>query len=310
MRIVSLLPSATELICELGLREQLVGVTHECDYPSSVAGLPVVTRSRIPKGISSLEIDALVREQLSSDAALYSLDMPVLESLKPDLIVTQALCDVCAVAADEVQAAACELPGQPAVINLEPMRLAEVFDTLERVAVAAGCPERGITARSALQARVDAVQARSESLESRPRVAMLEWIDPLFNAGHWTPELVEWAGGTECLGNPFAPSTRVSIEQLAEIDPDVIVIALCGFDVQRSLQDVPLLARLPGWSGLKAVDRQQVFLLDGNAYLSRPGPRLVDSLEILANTLHPATHPLPEGLPAAINVAFREALAH
>ena len=291
MRIVSLLPSATEIICALGLRNQLVGVTHECDYPDSVAGLPVVTHSRIPAGLSSGEIDGLVREQLTGNDALYTLDMPVLETLRPDLIVTQALCDVCAVAADEVNAAACALPGQPEVINLEPMRLSEVLDTLERVADAAGCAARGRVVRAGLQARIDEVAGRSQALDEPPRVAMLEWIDPLFNAGHWTPELVSIAGGRECLGNAFAPSETVSFEQLLASEPEVIAIALCGFDMTRSLRDVPLLTEHPGWRALPAVQADRVFLLDGNAYFSRPGPRLVDSTEILAHALHPGLHP-------------------
>ncbi len=291
MRIVSLLPSATEIICALGLREQLVGVTHECDYPASVADLPVVTRSRIAAGLSSGEIDGLVREQLAGNDALYTLDMPVLEALRPDLIVTQALCDVCAVAADEVNAAACSLPGQPEVINLEPMRLSEVLETLERVADAAGCAARGRRVRAELQARIDRLAARSEAIAEPPRVAMLEWIDPLFNAGHWTPELVAIAGGRECLGNPFAASETVSFERLQAAAPEVIAIALCGFDLARSLQDIPLLAAHPGWEALPAVQADRVYLLDGNAYFSRPGPRLVDSAEILAHALHPDLHP-------------------
>ncbi len=291
MRIVSLLPSATEIVCALGLRDQLVGVTHECDYPASVRGLPVVTRSRIPPGLSSAIIDGLVREQLSGADALYTLDMPTLHQLRPDLIVTQALCDVCAVAADEVNAAACELPGQPQVINLEPMRLSEVLDTLERVADAAGCSARGRSVRTELEARIDALTTRSQAVIRAPRVAMLEWIDPLFNAGHWTPELVTIAGGVECLGNPFAPSEQVSFDRLQAARPDLIAIALCGFDVQRSLQDVALLEQHAGWRDLPAVLNDQVYLLDGNAYFSRPGPRLVDSAEILAHVLHPALHP-------------------
>lgn len=291
MRIVSLLPSATEIICALGLRDQLVGVTHECDYPASVQGLPVVTHSRIPSGLSSAKIDSLVRDQLDGADALYTLDMPALQRLRPDLIVTQALCDVCAVAAEEVNAAACELPGRPQVINLEPMRLAEVFDTLERVADAADCSARGRRVRAGLEARIDALATRSLKLSGTPWVAMLEWIDPLFNAGHWTPELVSIAGGSECLGNPFAPSEQVTFDHLMDARPEVIAIALCGFGVQRSLEDMTLLARHEGWRELPAVRDNRVYLLDGNAYFSRPGPRLVDSAEILAHALHPDVHP-------------------
>ena len=305
MKIVSLLPSATEIICTMGLREQLVGVTHECDYPPSVRGLPVVTRSLIPKGLGSREIDDMVRSQLSSEQALYSLRQDVLAQLQPDLIVSQALCDVCAVASEEVERVACELPGRPRVINLEPARLEEVFATITLVGDAAGQPALARRTVNALQKRVDAVCRRSASIAAaqRPRVAMLEWLDPLFNAGHWTPQLVAMAGGTDCLGNIFLPSTTTSLEQLQASQADVIFIALCGFSVERSLQDVELLNAQKHWQQLPAVRNGRVYLTDGNAYFSRSGPRLVDSLEILAHTLHPEVHPLPEYLEPAIAVA-------
>lgn len=305
MKIVSLLPSATEIICSMGLRENLVGITHECDYPASVQGLPVVTRSLIPKGLDSQSIDQLVRSQLSTQKALYSLRMNVLAQLKPDLIVSQALCDVCAVAADEVERAACELPNQPRVINLEPSRLEEVFATISLVGDAAMQPEAARRTVTALKKRVDAVCRRSDSIATtqRPRVAMLEWLDPLFNAGHWTPQLVAMAGGIDCLGNIFMPSATTSWEQLQACEADLIFIALCGFDIQRSLQDVALLKQHEVWQQLPAVRNNRVFLTDGNAYFSRSGPRLVDSLEILAHALHPKTHPLPAFLEPATNVA-------
>ncbi|MEM1154613.1 MAG: ABC transporter substrate-binding protein [Pseudomonadota bacterium] len=304
MRIVSLLPSATEIICCMGLREQLVGVTHECDYPASVKGLPVVTQSFIPEDLDSAAIDAMVRSQLSEQRALYSLRQDVLEALKPDLIVSQALCDVCAVAASEVEQAACSLPGRPKVINLEPARLEEVFATIAVVGEAAAQPEAAAAAIARLQARVSAVCDRSDGIapSDRPRVAMLEWLDPLFNAGHWTPQLVQMAGGNECLGNPFEPSTRTSWEQLTDSNADVIFIAQCGFDAARSLRDVALLREQPRWQALKAVQSGRVFLADGNAYFSRSGPRLVDSLELLAHALHPQVHPLPVGLSAALQL--------
>lgn len=286
-----------------------MGVSHECDFPDRVRRLPSVTRSKIPGGLASGEIDALVQTQLTSDKSLYSLDMPTLAALRPDLIVTQALCDVCAVSADEVNAASCDLPGRPAVVNLEPMRLSEVFDTLELLGEAAGCLARAREVRALLERRVEAVRARSAAVHDRPRVAMLEWLDPLFNAGHWTPELVEYAGGNECLGNPFAPSQTISDKALCVSNPDVVFIALCGFDVARSLRDVGRLPKIDGWADTTAVRNDRVFLTDGNAYFSRPGPRLVDSLEILAHAIHPSLHPLPEGLPAALR-PFRATETH
>ena len=299
MRIVSLLPSATEIVCELGLGDNLVGVTHECDYPHFVVDLPRVTRTLIPHDASSREIDTLVRERLTTQKALYTLDMPTLERLAPDLIVTQALCDVCAVAEAEVTAAACSLPGRPAVINLEPMSLQDVLDTLLAVGRAAGVSERAEEAVGALQRRVDAVAARSEAVTDRPRVVLLEWLDPPFSCGHWSPELVRMAGGEEVIGRAGYPSRTLDWQEVLDARPDAIFVACCGFSLERTLVDIPGLKSGPGWADLPAVRAGRVFVTDGNAYFSRPGPRLVDSLEILAHALHPDIHPLPPGLPAA-----------
>ena len=285
MRIVSLLPSATEIVCCVGLQPSLVGVTHECDFPVGVADLPVVTTSKIPKGLASRDIDTMVRTQLESDAALYSLKMEVLEELKPDLIISQSLCDVCAVAANEVEAAACQLPGRPRVLNLEPASLEDVFGTVIEVGRAAECENRARQTVSGLQARVDCVRQKASSSRKRPRVAVLEWLDPLFNAGHWTPQLVDFAGGIDCLGNLFEPSSTISLDQLSDADPDVIVVALCGFNVERSRQDVTSIETRPEWQRLRAVRSGNVHVVDGNAYFSRPGPRLVDSLELLGRLL-------------------------
>ncbi|MBY0512343.1 MAG: cobalamin-binding protein [Gemmataceae bacterium] len=299
MRIVSLLPSATEIVCELGLGEDLVGVTHECDHPPSVQSLPRVTRTLIPHDAGSREIDALVRERLKTQRALYTLDMPVLERLRPDLIVTQALCDVCAVAEAEVTAAACSLPGRPKVANLEPMCLAEVFECFRLVGAAAGVPGRAAGVIGRLQARVGAVVDRSAAVSARPRVVLLEWIDPPFCSGHWSPELVRLAGGVETVGREGQPSRTTAWAEILEADPEVMVIACCGFDAERTRCDLPILAGYPGFAELSCVRSGRVYLVDGNAYFSRPGPRLVDSLEILAHALHPDVHPLPPGLPAA-----------
>lgn len=299
VRIVSLLPSATEIVCELGLGDQLVGVTHECDFPAFVAGLPKVTRTLIPHDAASREIDALVRERLQTQKTLYALDLPALERLRPDLIVTQALCDVCAVAEAEVTAAACSLPGQPRVVNLEPMSVQDVLDTLPAVARAAGVPDRAGPAVERLRRRIDAVAARTERVADRPRVVVLEWLDPPFSCGHWTPELVRLAGGDEVIARPGLPSRTLPWEEVVHARPDVLVVACCGFSVDRTLADVPGLAARAGWADLPAVRAGRVYVTDGNAYFSRPGPRLVDSLEILAHALHPDVHPLPQGLPAA-----------
>lgn len=297
MRIVSLLPSATEMICALGLGEQLVGVTHECDHPEFVRRLPKVTQTLIPTDASSAEIDQLVRQRLETSRALYTLDLPTLEALQPELIVTQALCDVCAVAEAEVRAAACNLPGRPQVINLEPESLAEVFTALRQVAVAAGIERHAEAVIAELVARVDAVAARTASIEHRPRVALLEWLDPPFSCGQWSPELVRLAGGIEGLGREGVASRTLRWEEVIAWQPEVVLIACCGFTVERTLEDVPALQAVPGWFELPAVRAGRVYVTDGSQYFSRPGPRLVDSLELLAHALHPDVHPLPPGLP-------------
>ena len=289
MRIVSLLPSATEIICALGLEDALVGVTHECDYPPSVRRLPKVTNTLIPHDASSGTIDALVRDRLATGNALYTLDLPVLERLRPDLLVTQALCDVCAVAEVEVQAAACSLPGQPRVVNLEPETLEEVFESIAMVGEAVGREAQARDVIGTLRARVRAVADRVEGSGERPRVVVLEWLDPLFTCGHWTPELVSMAGGTEVLARGGERSRTMTLDELLAAAPDVLVVACCGFDVERTLLDMPVFLALPGVSELPAVRTGRVHLIDGNAYLSRPGPRLVDSLEILAEFFTPSS---------------------
>ncbi|MBN8603499.1 MAG: cobalamin-binding protein [Planctomycetes bacterium] len=294
MRIVSLLPSATEIVCHLGLDNRLVGVTHECDFPTHVRDLPRVTRTLIPHDASSREIDGLVRERLKTEKALYSLDMEILEFLKPDLIVTQALCDVCAVAESEVNAAACSLPGQPRVVNLEPTCLQEVYDCLLLVGRAAGIEGRAQEVVAKLKKRVKLVEDQTRAIVHRPRVVLLEWIDPPFSSGHWSPELVRMAGGVEVVGREGERSRTTAWEEIVDADPDVMVVACCGFDIRRTIEDLPILASFPGFEQLACVRSNRVYVVDGNAYFSRPGPRLVDSLEILAHILHPSVHRSPE----------------
>lgn len=289
-RIVSLLPSATEIICEVGLGDHLVGVTHECDWPPFVRDLPKVTLTFIPHDASSREVDSLVRERIESGKALYSLHSETLREIRPDLIVTQALCDVCAVAESEVHAAASALPGDARVIALEPMRLAEVFESMRIVADAAGVPGAGAAAVARLEARVDSVRRRTHEIGERPSVVFLEWIDPPFCAGHWTPEIVRIAGGMELIGRIGQPSRTLGWDEIVQADPDVLVVACCGYDQARSLADLPILASQPGFHQLRCAGSGQIFVIDGSAYFNRPGPRLVDSLEILAHTLHPNAH--------------------
>jgi len=279
-----------------------VGVTHECDYPSSVLNLPKVTKTLIPHDATSNDIDSLVRSRLETANALYSLNMDVLEDLAPDLIVTQALCDVCAVAEQEVNEAVDSLSGEPKVINLEPMSLQDIFTTIRLVANAVGIADKAEDVIFKLQGRVTAVQQRTSSnisSQDRPKVVFLEWLDPLFNPGHWNPELIELAGGIDCIGNKNQPAKITRWQEVVDADPDVMFIACCGYDIQRTQQDFHILQLKPGWKQLPCVKNQRVYMTDGNSYFSRPGPRLVDSLEIIAHSLHPDLHPIPKGIPAA-----------
>lgn len=291
------------MVCVLGLQDQLVGVTHECDYPAFVRDLPKVTRTLFPAEASSGEVDRLVRERLQTQQALYTLDLAILQELQPDLIVTQALCDVCAVAEDEVRAAACTLPGAPRVINLAPQSLADVFAAVRQLARAAGVEQLGAAVTTALRARVDAVVSRTAGLRERPRLALLEWLDPPFSCGHWSPELVHLAGGVEGLGREGQPSRTLEWEEVLAWQPEVVCIACCGWSVERSLGDLPLLNAVAGWENVPAVRTGRVYVIDGSQYFSRPGPRLVDSLEILAHALDPDIHPLPNGLPSAVSAS-------
>ncbi len=302
MRIVSLLPSATEIVCALGLDDQLVGVTHECDYPPRVAALPKVTRTLIPTAAPSGEIDRLVRQRLRDGNALYTLDLPALETLRPDLIVTQALCDVCAVAEAEVHDAACTLPGSPRVVNLEPQTLDEVLHAVTEVARAAGVPERAPPVLDGLRQRIDQVVDRGAARRSRPRLALLEWLDPPFSCGHWNPELVRLAGGVEGLGREGERSRTLRWDEVRAWQPEVIVFACCGFGVERTIADLSHLWSLPWCGELPAVAAGAVYVTDGSHYFSRPGPRLVDSLEILARAIDPSAA-LPAGVPAPQRVA-------
>lgn len=302
LRIVSLLPGATELVCALGLREALVGISHECDYPPGLGTVPRVTRTRVDHTAASLAIDAQVRQELAAGQGLYGVDASSLAALAPTLIVTQSLCAICAVAEDDIADAVRALPSAPAVVALQPATLDEMLENIDTLGGRFGVPHAAAALRATLEARIAAVAARSARIPpaARPRVALLEWLDPLFDAGHWKPELVALAGGHPALGRTGAPSTMRRWEELAAADPDVIVVACCGYDRDRGLRDVAAISRLPAWRALRAVREGRVRVADGNAYFNRPGPRLVDSLELLAHALHPLVHPLPDGVLPAI----------
>jgi iron complex transport system substrate-binding protein len=302
MRVVSLLPSATEIVCLLGLEHCLAGISHVCDYPPSVQNLPRVTHSRLTDTADSSQIDRQVRELAQSQTALYELDREVLRQLSPDLIITQSLCSVCAVSEHDVLQLVRELAVQPEVVRLNPQTLTEVIACVSQVGQSVGTPERALELVAELEGRVAAVRTRSQGVVERPRVLLLEWIDPLFCAGHWNPELVHLAGGHEVLGQAGAPSRQLAWDEILEVDPDVMVIACCGHSIDRTLDDLPALVSNPGFARLKCIGNGQVYLVDGSQYFNRPGPRLVDSLELLAHTLHPQLHLLPEHLEPAVRM--------
>jgi iron complex transport system substrate-binding protein len=285
-RIVSLLPSATEIVCALGLGDALVGVSHECDWPPSVRALPVLTSAAIPGDLPSGETDRLVRERLARGEGLYMLDAAMMRQVQPTLIVTQALCEVCSIALPEVLRVARSLANEPPVLSLEPHRMADIWADIGRVAAAAGVPERAAPVVDALEARLAAVQ-RAVVESARPRVALLEWLDPPFVAGHWGPEMIAMAGGTDLLGVAGEKSAHIRWEQLRDAAPEVIVVAPCGYDVARARTDLARAPLPPWWPDLPAVRTGRVFVMDGNAYISRPGPRIVDGTELLARLLHP-----------------------
>ncbi len=288
MRVVSLLPAATEIVAALGQLDQLVGISHECDYPPAATVRPRLTRCAIHNADQSSEdIDRWVRETLAAGGTLYSIDESLLRDLAPDVILTQRLCDVCAVGFGSVQALAASLPKPPRLVNLEPSCLTDMFSNVRSVAQALAVERRGEEVIAKLEQRVAAVRGQLADVTHRPTCLLLEWIDPPFSSGHWGPELVELAGGHEPLGKKANHSTQVAWESVLAAQPEIIVLACCGYSVQRTLADLPILQQRAGWYNLPAVRSNRVYAVDGNAYFNRPGPRLVDSLEILAEIIHP-----------------------
>ncbi|SDG06433.1 iron complex transport system substrate-binding protein [Limimonas halophila] len=285
-RIVSLVPNATEIVAALGCGDRLVGRSHECDHPPHVAGLPAVTSARIDSSAASAEIDAQVKRTLGDALSLYDLDRGLLADLRPDLVLTQDRCDVCAVSLADVEAAVAELTGGARLLSLAPARLADVWRDVERVAEAIGVPAAGAELAQALARRVEAVRMATAG-RPRPRVAALEWLDPLMAGGHWVPELIAAAGGTDVFNTPGAPAFFISPDDLAAADPDVIVAMPCGFARERVDAELAALTHQPWWTRLRAVRTGRVHAVDANALFSRPGPRLADSAEHLAAHLHP-----------------------
>ncbi len=305
VRICSLLPSATEIVFGIGMGHSLVGVSHECDFPQQARGLPKVTRSKIPAGASNEQIDSLVSSTLTAEGSLYELDLALLEKLQPDLILTQRLCDVCAVSFDRVEEAVRGLASRPKVLNLEPHSLEGILGNIRTLGEALGCESAAERLIGRLQARIEAVRAKTRGVARRPRVFCMEWVDPPYCGGHWMKELVEIAGGRDDLSNLHRPSYRMDWRRVLEFSPEVIVLTCCGFDLPRCEREGELLAKFEGVNDLPAARSGRIFATDGSAYFSRPGPRIVESLEILAHLIHPELFPPPRlsGAFSAVHVA-------
>ena len=300
MRIVSLLASATEMVAALGCLDQLVGRSHECDYPADVLALPVVSRAMIDVETSSAQIDAQIRQLASTELAaeeaaltalsIYAIDVELLQTLRPDVIFTQTQCEVCAVSERDVTRAIAQLTGlQPRVISLTPYRLSDVWMDVLRVGKALGRGEEAEKLVAGYRQRLEGLQIRSgrqaQRQGAKPRVAVLEWLDPLMGAGNWTPELVAFAGGEPLFGEVGMHSPWISWEELQAANPDVLVLAPCGYGIERTMQDVPILQQHPAWRSLAAAQHGRVYAIDGNQYINRSSPRLVESAELLARVI-------------------------
>src|SRR5579884_1260015 len=301
MRIVSLVPSATEMLFAIGLGDEVIAVTHECDFPAAARELPRVTRDVLPSGLSSAEIDAAVKERTLSGESIYELDTELLHDLRPDLIVTQALCSVCAVSYDDVRQIAEEIETRPRVISLDPHTLGEVLGDARTLAQATDSKDAAVELVRRASTRIDRVRLAIRGATHRPRVVALEWLDPPFAAGHWIPQLIDYAGGEDVLGFPGEHSEERSWEEVRLSRPDVVVVMPCGFDAQLAYREAEMHR-----DRLAALGAGEVVAVDAAAYFSRPGPRLVDGLELLGHILHPELL----GPPAAADAPIEVELAH
>ena len=286
MRIVSLVPSATEMLFALGLGSDVIAVTHECDFPPAALELPRVTRDVLPTGLTSAQIDAAVKERTLAGDSIYELDTELLHDLRPDLIVTQALCSVCAVSYDEVRAIAEEIDSHPRVISLDPHTLGEVLGDARTLAQATDQKDTAVDLGREAAERIDRIRLATRRVTRRPRVAALEWLDPPFAAGHWTPQLIEYAGGEDILGFPGERSEERSWDEVRASRPDIVVVMPCGFDAELAYREAEMHR-----DELVSVGAGEVVAVNAAAYFSRPGPRLVDGLELLAHILHPELVP-------------------
>jgi iron complex transport system substrate-binding protein len=285
-RVVSVLPSATEIVCALGAADQLVGRSHECDYPPEVSQLPVCTSSKVDPNANSAEIDRQVKDRLREAVSVYRVDTEKLKELQPDVILTQAQCEVCAVSLNEVEEATIQwLDRRPQIISLSPKRLADIWTDIGRVAETLEVADHGKEVVRSLKNRVVDIIEETCELKDRPSVACIEWVDPLMAAGNWVPELVELAGGRSVVGEAGKHSPWMDWEKLVQENPQIIVVMPCGFNLQKTRAEMPALVRHPDWPKLRAVKNRRVYLTDGNQFFNRPGPRIVESLEILTELI-------------------------
>jgi iron complex transport system substrate-binding protein len=307
MRICSFLPSATEIVYTLGLGDQLFGVTRSCDYPAEALSKPIVVRSILDEeGLTSADIDRIVKEHARNGQSVYHIDMEALRAAEPDLILTQQLCDVCAVGYEDVLAQVKDLPKKPRVVSLNPTSLGDVLEDMLTVGNETGTQARAEAAVSALRQRIEAVRQQAAKATMRPRVFCLEWMDPLFVSGHWLPEMVEIAGGIDGVGNDRTPSTQITWETVRNYQPEVVILMPCGADVPKTLSELHYVRALPGWDELPAVHQGRIYAVNAGAYFSRSGPRLVDGLELLAQIIQPELFPWTAPQDIALRVAGPE----
>jgi iron complex transport system substrate-binding protein len=287
-RIVSFLPSATEMVCALGLGDRLLGVTHECDYPPEVVGKPIVVRSVLPiESMSQSEIDSAVTQRLRDGLSLYRVDENLMQEIAPELIVTQDLCEVCAPSGNEVTQVLNGLASKPQILWLTPKNLEEIFDNLRELGAATGRSELAETLIADGRARLERIGATTRTMSSRPRVFCMEWMDPVYCCGHWVPEMVRIAGGIDEIGREGADSVRVLWKDVLQWKPEVLIVMPCGFDLEKAADQARQLFTYPGWADLPAVRNGRAFAVDANSYFARPGPRVIPGTELLAHLIHP-----------------------
>jgi len=311
MRIVSLLPSATEILFALGLEQDVVGVSHECDFPAQARAKKIVIHSRIPHDSSPAEIDRLVREFVSRGESLYAVDAQALQDLAPDLIVTQDLCHVCAASPDDLATALARFGRRPEVLCLNPQDLGDVWRDILWVGEETGRGPRAEALVKQIGERLGAVESQLASASERPRVGFLEWLQPFYVGGHWVPEMIELAGGEDLFGTKGTPSFRITLDELVDAAPEILLIAPCGYSAEQARNEVRTMTFPQQWHAIPAVRNGRVYALEANSYFSRPGPRLVTGIEALAKLFHPAVEVSPEAESAVspVNIDSRPARA-